>query len=121
MYRWLGTPQALDPAAATRAERDKVLQMVESLAQRLKANPDNPQGWAMLARSYKVMGRIDDAINAYKQAGSLMETEPDLMADYADTVAMKNERNLVMAFFALFMLLYLHSSPREPFRHLVLT
>lgn len=94
MYRWLGTPQALDPAAATRAEREKVLQMVESLAQRLKANPDNPQGWAMLARSYKVMGRIDDAINAYKQAGSLMETEPDLMADYADLLAVRAGDNL---------------------------
>jgi cytochrome c-type biogenesis protein CcmH len=52
MYWWLGTPQALDPASAAKAETDKVMQMVDGLAAKLKANPDNPKGWAMLARSY---------------------------------------------------------------------
>lgn len=94
MYRWLGNPRAMDPVAASNAERDKVMQMVEGLAQRLKTNPDNPQGWAMLARSYKVMGRVDDAISAYQKAGSLIETEPDLMADYADLLAVRAGDNL---------------------------
>jgi cytochrome c-type biogenesis protein CcmH len=89
LYRWLGNPAAIDPVSAENAQRDKVLQMVDDLAQRLKANPDNPRGWAMLARSYKVMGRLDDAMQAYSKAGTLLETEPDLMADYADLLAVR--------------------------------
>lgn len=94
MYRWLGSPASIDPVSAEKAERDKVFQMVDSLAQKLKANPDNPRGWAMLARSYKVMGRLDDAMQAYSKAGTLLETEPDLMADYADLLAVRAGDNL---------------------------
>lgn len=89
MYRWLGTPAAIDPVSAEKAQRDKVFKMVDDLAQRLKANPDNPRGWAMLARSYKVMGRLDDAMEAYSHTGTLLETEPDLMADYADLLGVR--------------------------------
>lgn len=89
MYRWLGNPAAIDPVSAQKAERDKVFKMVDDLAQRLKASPDNPRGWAMLARSYKVMGRLDDAMQAYSKTGNLLETEPDLMADYADLLAVR--------------------------------
>ena len=31
--------------------------MVSSLAARLKANPDNPEGWTRLLRSRKVLGQ----------------------------------------------------------------
>ena len=89
MYRWLGNPAAIDPQSADNAQRDQVFKMVDDLAQRLKANPDNPRGWAMLARSYKVMGRLDDAMQAYSHTGTLLETEPDLMADYADLLAVR--------------------------------
>jgi cytochrome c-type biogenesis protein CcmH len=34
--------------------------MVESLAARLRDNPDDPEGWARLARSYAVLGRDAD-------------------------------------------------------------
>ncbi len=94
MYGWLGTPQAIDPVSAAKAAEDKVMQMVASLAARLKANPDNPKGWAMLARSYKVMGRVQEAEQAYANAGQLLETEPDLMADYADLLALRAGDNL---------------------------
>lgn len=89
LYRWWGSPSAIDPAARQVAQQKQVSDMVEALAQRLKANPDNPQGWAMLARSYKVMGRLDDALAAYRNTGNLLETEPDLMADYADLLAVR--------------------------------
>ena len=89
MYWWLGTPQAIDPVRAAKAEEDKVMQMVESLAARLRANPDNPKGWAMLARSYKVMGRLDEAEQAFAKVGPLLETDPDLLANYADLLAVR--------------------------------
>lgn len=87
MYWWLGAPQAIDPASAQKADEDQITKMVDGLAARLKANPDNPKGWAMLARSYKVMGRLQEAEEAYAKAGKLIETDPDLLADYADLLA----------------------------------
>jgi cytochrome c-type biogenesis protein CcmH len=38
----------------------------------------------MLARSYKAMGRYDDAAKAYGRAGAFIDDEPALLADYAD-------------------------------------
>lgn len=88
MYLWLGNPDALNPPLHTQAvSSEQVVQMVETLAARLKANPDNPKGWAMLARSYKVMGRYADAEDAFKKAGKLVEADPDLLVDYADVLA----------------------------------
>ena len=63
--------------------------MVETLAERLKANPDNPKGWAMLARSYKVLGRFDEAEQAYLKAGDIVNSDPNLLVDYADLLAVR--------------------------------
>jgi cytochrome c-type biogenesis protein CcmH len=59
----LGTPAALDPAAVQKASRPPPPKSRKWSRPRRQAreNPDNPQGWAMLGRSYKVMGRFDDA------------------------------------------------------------
>lgn len=94
MYWWLGTPAAIDPVAAQKANNDQVATMVDTLAARLKANPDNPKGWAMLARSYKVMGRFAEAEQAFVKAGNLVNTEPDLLVDYADLLAVRANNNI---------------------------
>ncbi len=94
MYWWLGTPEAIDPVATQKGHQDQVAQMVDALAARLKANPDNPKGWAMLARSYKVMGRFAEAEQAFSKAGDLVNTEPDLLVDYADLMAVRANNNI---------------------------
>jgi cytochrome c-type biogenesis protein CcmH len=38
--------------------------MVASLDEKLKANPNDPEGWKRLVRSYVVLGRADEARNA---------------------------------------------------------
>lgn len=97
LYLVLGTPAALDPAALqasnseqmpTQAEVEK---MVASLAAKLEKEPDNPKGWVMLGRSYKVMGRLDEAARAFEKAGPVMETEPELMLEMAELSAAQNE------------------------------
>ena len=93
-YYWLGAPQAIDPVSAQKAQDDQVRAMIDGLAAKLKANPDNPKGWAMLARSYKVMGRLQDAEDAYAKAGAVIESDPDLLADYADLLAVRAGDNL---------------------------
>ena len=68
--------------------------VVEQLAQKLKAQPNNPEGWAMLARSYARLQRPADALQAYTQAVALKPDDPQLLADYADLMAFQNDRQL---------------------------
>jgi cytochrome c-type biogenesis protein CcmH len=81
-------------SADQQAASDQIVAMVDKLAQRLKEQPDDADGWTMLARSYSVMGRNDDAIDAYAKAIALRKDDASLMADYADALALKNNRNL---------------------------
>jgi cytochrome c-type biogenesis protein CcmH len=94
LYVWLGAPDAINPKPAQEISRDKVLQMVETLAANLKAKPDNPKGWAMLARSYKVLGRLPESEQAFINAGELVNTDADLLVDYADLLAVKAGGNI---------------------------
>ena len=88
-YRWLGNPAALDPVAAQKDASEQAVQMVESLAAKLKANPNNPKGWAMLARSYKVLGRLDEAEQAYEKATDAIQDHPDLLVDFSELLALR--------------------------------
>lgn len=68
--------------------------MTDRLAKKLKDNPENAEGWAMLARSYSVLGRHPEALSAYERALALRKDDPTLIADYADSLAVKNNRSL---------------------------
>jgi cytochrome c-type biogenesis protein CcmH len=60
----------------------------------MKQNPNDADGWTMLARSYSVMQRNDDALAAYQKAIALGKDDADLLVDYADTLAVKNQHSL---------------------------
>lgn len=65
-------PSVPPPAAAVPAgQEEMILGMVERLAQRLKDNPDDAEGWRMLARSYEVLGEPDKAKEARAKAEAL--------------------------------------------------
>ncbi|MDQ6627162.1 MAG: hypothetical protein M3Z29_01730 [Pseudomonadota bacterium] len=65
----------------------QIATMVETLAERMKSRPDDAQGWTMLARSYTVLSRFDEALPAYKRASQLQPRNAVLLADYADAIA----------------------------------
>jgi cytochrome c-type biogenesis protein CcmH len=101
LYLFVGTPDALGPQARVGAAegghevtREQVEKMVADLAARLEREPDNVNGWVVLARSYYVMNRFDDAAKAYERAVALVPNDPDLLADYADTLAVTTRGNL---------------------------
>jgi cytochrome c-type biogenesis protein CcmH len=114
-YLWKGspgapsasTPGATRSAAATadgvappHSEDDNEQQFaaaVAQLAEKLKAQPDNAEGWAMLARSYSRLGRHAEAVPAYEKAVALNGNDARLLADYADTLAVQNNRSLAGA------------------------
>ena len=88
MYFWLGSAQQIaDGGAKQQVAQQDVEKMVAGLAAKMEQDPSNLKGWAMLARSYKVMGRPKDAEKAYDRAGSYLDTDPQLLADYADVSA----------------------------------
>lgn len=87
LYLQLGTPEAINPIATANGNNHQMKEMVDKLAERLKANPNDPKGWAMLARSYKAMERFEEAQQAFDQAGELVKTDPDLLVDHAEVIA----------------------------------
>ena len=86
MYLGLGSPQMLDPARlqVTSAGLESVEEMMQKLSERLDANPDDAEGWVMLARSYMITEQAGKAAEAYSQAYKLIGDDPALLADYAE-------------------------------------
>ena len=87
-------PQGEEEGADGGASQAQVVAMVEQLAERMKQNPNDADGWAMLARSYSVMQRNEDALAAYQKAIALGKNDAGLLVDYADTLAVKNQHSL---------------------------
>lgn len=93
LYVLVGNPVALDPAAYPSnasqhaASPQDIERMVEGLAQKLEKDPGNQQGWAMLARSYKMLGRNAEAEQAFEKAGAILDNDAQLLAAYADLAA----------------------------------
>ena len=96
-YAVLGTPRGLDPTqtqAPARVSAAQIEDMVGKLAEKLKQNPDDANGWLMLARSYKVLGRFAEAAEAYSHASAIVDKEAVLLADYAEMLAQANNGSL---------------------------
>jgi cytochrome c-type biogenesis protein CcmH len=112
-YWWMGSPsragvepaglaaagagqngQANGGAASHLTTAEQIEAMAEKLTARLKEQPDDAEGWAMLARSYTVLGRHPEALPAYERAVALRADDAQLLADYADSLAVKNQRVL---------------------------
>jgi cytochrome c-type biogenesis protein CcmH len=62
--------------------------MVERLAARLRESPDDVEGWKLLGRSYSVLGRFPESADAYAKAAARAPRDAQLLADFADVLAM---------------------------------
>ncbi len=67
--------------------QEGVEKMVTEFASKMEKDPTNLQGWVMLARSYRILGRNEEAAKAYERAGNFIDSDPQLLADYADILA----------------------------------
>ena len=68
--------------------------LIAKLQERLKAEPDSAEGWFLLARTYHSADRYGEAVPAYEKAIRLNPADPDLLADFADALAMAQGRRL---------------------------
>jgi cytochrome c-type biogenesis protein CcmH len=104
-YAWMGnhdgwnvSPGQIDAAGAQGSSHStqaaQIEEMVGRLVERLKTHPDDAMGWSMLARSYTAMGRPAEALPAYKKVLDLQPQSAQAMADYADALAVVNQRTL---------------------------
>lgn len=94
-YALLGNRQALDPLQRqARITPQQIAEMVDGLVEKLRQNPDDRQGWVMLARSYKVLERYPQAAEAYARAGAVVDQDPALLADYAEVLSRATDGSL---------------------------
>lgn len=105
-YFVVGSPKALSPSAiagqmpgpGSQQGDVRTQQQMEAnvakLAERLKQNPNDAAGWQMLGRSYMMLERYSEAADAYQRATALNDKNADLLADYAEALAMAGNRQL---------------------------
>ena len=102
LYLGVGNLNGLEPArqqasaqgAPHELSPEQMEGMLARLAQRMESNPGDGEGWAMLARSYSTIGRWNDAAAAFAKAEALFPQDAQLLADYADTLAMAQGQSL---------------------------
>jgi cytochrome c-type biogenesis protein CcmH len=105
-YLSIGNPKGLDAASApptmpaANAEQpgamsqQQIAANIDKLAERLKQNPNDAQGWQMLARSYMMQERFSDAAGAYEHLTSIDPKDANAWADYGEALALANSQNL---------------------------
>ena len=97
LYLWLGSTVSLSPPdeiVRVDEQSPSVEAMVAGLAEKLRDQPDDPEGWLMLARSYSVMERYPEARDAYAEAHALIGDQAQLLVDYAEVIALTDDDRL---------------------------
>ncbi|MBG7602684.1 MAG: c-type cytochrome biogenesis protein CcmI, partial [Gammaproteobacteria bacterium] len=88
LYFAIGSPQLINGATAQQEAasghgedggQQSVEQMVQSLAERLKQEPENAEGWFLLGRSLMSMGKYGDAVKAFEVVDKLQPDNPPVM------------------------------------------
>ena len=99
MYRAIGTPQALDATnltAAGPADHGRNMdEAIGKLADKLKENPGDAEGWALLGRAYEETGHFTEARDAMKKARDLAPDDADVAVAYAEALALTDEAHRI--------------------------
>ena len=99
IYLQLGSPELVDkPPATVQAPQHRgagsaqaagdMDTMIQRLHERLQENPEDIEGWVLLGRSMAMLQRYDAAADAYRKAYELAGDVPEIMAQYAETLAL---------------------------------
>jgi cytochrome c-type biogenesis protein CcmH len=122
VYLSVGSPtepsHPFDPVrAAAHAQAEsrarEMAALVDKLAKRLEQEPNNLQGWLILAQSYSAMQRNAEAAEAYRHAYELSGKDATYAADYGESLVAAAEATVTPAATALFEQA-LQADPSEP-------
>ena len=101
IYAQLGSPGLISspPTPAVQAtsgghgsdQVGSIEEMIVTLKQKLENEPENGEGWYMLARSYLAMRRFPEAVEALKKVVALKPDDANVLMQYGDTLAMMND------------------------------
>jgi cytochrome c-type biogenesis protein CcmH len=73
---------------------EQLQKMVNEVTARIENEPKDPQAWAMLAHSYEMMGKYPEAVQAFAKLAELLPNDAQVLADYADALAVAQGRSL---------------------------
>jgi cytochrome c-type biogenesis protein CcmH len=89
LYLAVGNPGLIAPPPDPHAlDVQQLSGLIERLAAHMRGNPDDVEGWRLLARSYTAVGRFPEAADAYAKAAARAPRDAQLLADFADVLAM---------------------------------
>jgi cytochrome c-type biogenesis protein CcmH len=77
------------PLSASQVERG-----IDRARDTVQKDPKDAAGWAMLAHSYEMIGRFDQATEAYVKLLALRPQDAQAHADYADALGVANKGSL---------------------------
>lgn len=94
-YLYLGSPMLPDaPLEARRnapAENATVAELVGKVEARLQAQPNDGQGWAVIAPVYMRLNRFGDAANAFSKANALLGENVAYLMGFAEALVLDND------------------------------
>ncbi|MCG6970146.1 MAG: c-type cytochrome biogenesis protein CcmI [Gammaproteobacteria bacterium] len=101
LYQYLGSgesglrPEEAQIAQRTEGHEGTLEEQIRKLQEHLQTNPDDMEGWTMLARSYYFLKNYQAASETFGRVASMTnEADPNVLADYADALAMAQGRNM---------------------------
>ncbi len=109
LYCIVGTPQALDATAVRQPET--LGAAIAQLEAELQRNPDQSDGWRLLAQAYQRQEQAMKARDAYAKAVELEPQDAGLLAEAAQARALANDKRL---FDAEAIALLQHALQNEP-------
>ena len=88
------TPEMLGTDKPAMPNQEAINKMVDGLAEKMKTDPNNAEGWLMLGKSYKYMEQYQKSADAFAQAYKLLGDKPDVMLAYAEALSFTNDDNV---------------------------
>lgn len=92
LYQQVGAPQGISVqpisghASGQPGEMDDMAEVLAQARSRLEAQPDDLEGWVLLARSYKTLQQFQEAEEALRQAQRLAPDDPRVLVELAETL-----------------------------------
>ena len=86
VYYFAGTPESFTLAKQTKAQptQQQVAELLGSIEDHLRSNPNDTEGWTTLSRSYLSLGRYQEAKQGFKKLLELQGESAWLLTSIAD-------------------------------------